>query len=179
MEKTSLGNMGVNIYCETTMHNVHHADLKTLLEVARPTSVLLIDSDLQGLPVEAIPADCRVTRLEGDILAQLRPLERFDVGVVANTLEHLDRKTAGILLARLRDLHTRRFVALAPIGQHWEGHISHWETTDFLGYGMTLMTRYQVDGKPLHLYHYAIQSYKTTPDWFNSQYWAHPERWKP
>jgi hypothetical protein len=161
------------------MHDIHHADLKTLLEVARPASVLLIDPHPQGLPADAMPPACQVTRLEGDRLSLLQQLGCFDLGVVANTLEYLDRKTAGILLARLRDLHTRRFVALAPLGRLWEGHASYWETTDFLGYGMTLMSGYQVDGKPLHLYHYAIQSYKTTPEWFNSKYWAHPERWKP
>jgi hypothetical protein len=161
------------------MHTAHHADVKTLLEVARPASVLLLDPNPQGLPAEALSSDYQVTRLEGDSLAQLPKLERFDLGVVANTLEYLDRKTAGILVARLRDIHTRRFVALVPIGRVWEGLASYWETTDFLGYGMTLMARYQVNGKPLHLYHYAIESYKTTPEWFNSKYWAHPERWQP
>ncbi|MFO1429649.1 MAG: DUF6231 family protein [Candidatus Competibacteraceae bacterium] len=209
------------------MHTAHHADLKTLMEVARPASVLLLDPNPEGLPAEALPPACQVIRLEGNHLAghvfqqeappgmklgalsgygapatslpvpcaagsapnptygesftvtQLPEPGRFDLGVVANTLEYLDRKTAGILVARLRDIHTRRFVVLAPIGQVWEGQASYWETTDFLGYGMTLLARYQVDGKPLHLYHYAIESYKTTPEWFNSKYWAHPERWKP
>lgn len=163
----------------TPMHTAHHADLKTLMEVARPASVLLLDPNPEGLPAEALPPACQVIRLEGNSPAQLLELGRFDLGVVANTLEYLDRKTAGILVARLRDIHTRRFVVLAPIGQGWEGQASYWETTDFLGYGMTLLARYQVDGKPLHLYHYAIESYKTTPEWFNSKYWAHPERWKP
>jgi len=161
------------------MHAAHHADLKILLEVARPASILLLDPNPAGLPAEALSPACQVTRLEGDIPAQLPELGRFDLGVVANTLEYMHRKTAGILVARLRDIHTRRFVVLAPIGRVWEGQESYWETTDFLGYGMTLMAHYQVDGKPLHLYHYAIESYKTTPEWFNSKYWAHPERWKP
>ncbi len=161
------------------MFKTHHKDLITLLEVARPASILLVDPNPEGLPVQAIPPNSQVTHLTGDLLKQLRTLERFDLGIVANTLEYRDRKTAGILLARLRDLHTRRFVALVPIGPGWEEHTSHWEIADFFGYGMTLMAQYQIDGKPLHLYHYAIESYKTTPEWFNSRYWAHPERWKP
>ncbi len=163
----------------TIMHTAHHADLQTLLEVARPTSILVIDPDPHGLPAQHLSSGCRMTRLEGDLLEQLPTIGRFDLGVVAHTLEHLDRKTAGILLAGLRDIHTRRFVVLAPIGKTWEGLQSYWETVDFLGYGMTLMARYRVDGKPLHLYHYAIQSYKVTPEWFNSKHWAHPERWQP
>lgn len=158
------------------MYTMHHPDLHTLLEVTRPGSLLLIDPSLDDLT--AMPSHTQITRLCSDRVEQLRSLGRFDLGVVANTLEHLDRATAVRILAMLRDLHTRRFVALAPLGGAWENHRSHWQTVDLLGYGMTLMARYQVEGKPVHLYHYAIESYKTSPEWFNSKHWAHPERWK-
>jgi hypothetical protein len=163
------------------MHEVHHPDLKILLETTQPASLLLIDPNPAGLPAEILATcqNCQVTRLSGDILVQLQSLGRFDLGIVANTLEHLDHKTAGRVLARLRDLHTCRFVALVPIGTTWQDQCSHWEISDLLGYGMTLMARYWIEGKPLHLYHYAIATYKATPDWFNSKHWAHPERWKP
>jgi hypothetical protein len=163
------------------MHSVFLPDLKILLETTRPTSLLLIDPDPGALPAEALVLcpNCQITTLQDDVLTRLQKLGCFDLAIVANTVEHLDLKTAGILLARLRDLQTRRFVVLVPIGIGWEQHRSHWENTDLLSYGMTLMKRYRVDGKPLHLYHYAIASYKFTPDWFNSKHWAHPERWKP
>jgi hypothetical protein len=166
------------------MHSAHYPDLKLLLETLRPASLLLIDPNPDSLPSGYLAAypDCQVTHIthiKDDILSQLQSLERVDLGVVANTLEYLDRKTAGRVFARLRDINTRRFVVLVPIGNAWEGHCSHWETTDLLGYGMTLMARYRVDDKPLHLYHYAIETYKTTPDWLNSKHWAHPEHWKP
>ena len=109
----------------------------------------------------------------------MKDLGRYDLGIVANTLEHQDRKTAGQMLARLRDLHTRRFVVLIPIGEDWDGHVSYWRPSDLLGYGMNLMARYQVEGKSLHLYHYSIKTYKTTPQWFNAHHWAHPENWRP
>lgn len=161
------------------MHTAHHSDLKTLLEVARPSSLLLIDPNPDALPPEGLPEGCRVTRIAGEVLEQLRTLERCDLGVVANTLEYLDHRTAGQILARLRDVNTRRFVALVPIGDAWEDQKSHWQPSDLLGYGMTIMARYKVDGKPLHLYHYSIASYKSTPEWFNAQHWAHPENWRP
>lgn len=161
------------------MHNVHHGELQILLEVTRPASILLLDPNPDGLPAAALPPGCRVQRLEGDVLPQLQAAERFDLGVVANTLEHLEHKTAGMVLARLRDLQTRRFVVLVPVGDAWIGHKSHWQIGDMLGYGMSILARYQVDGKALNLFHYAIETYKTTPAWFNSQHWAHPERWKP
>jgi hypothetical protein len=147
--------------------------------VARPVSLLLIDPDPTLLTQANSSRQRQLVYSDGDIVEQLRSLERFDLGIVANTLEHLDHKTAGRVLALLRDLHTSRFVALLPMGNAWENQQSYWEMTDLLGYGMTLMARYQLAGKPLHLYHYAIESYKTRPDWFNSQHWAHPERWKP
>jgi hypothetical protein len=43
---------------------------------------------------------------------------------------------------------------------------------------MSVMARYQVESKPLYLYQYAIETYKTTPDWLNSKFWANPERWR-
>ena len=30
-----------------------------------------------------------------------------------------------------------------------------------------------------HVYHYDLDVYKTVPDWLNTRYWAHPERWEP
>ncbi len=29
------------------------------------------------------------------------------------------------------------------------------------------------------VYYYDIDTYKTVPDWLNSRFWAHPERWEP
>lgn len=161
------------------MHTVHHRDLQALLEVAHPTSLLLIDPDPTLLTQVNTSKQRQLVYSDGDIVQQLGSLERFDLGIVANTLEQLDKKTAGRVLAMLRDLYTSRFVALLPIGNNWENQQSHWEMADLLSYGMTLMAHYRVAGKTLHLYHYAIESYKTRPDWFNSQHWAHPERWKP
>lgn len=171
--------MGINGI--TVMHTVHHQDLKVLLETLQPASILLIDPNRHGIPADYLAAhpECQVTGLKDELIAQLKELKRFDLGVVANTLEYLDHKTAGMVLARLRDIHTRRFVALVPIGEAWEDQRSYWRTADLLGYGMTIMTRYQVNDKPLYLFHYAIETYKSTPDWFNAKQWAHPELWRP
>lgn len=159
------------------MFTTHRADLTILLDVVRPASLLLIDP--AAIEPPPVGADCRVTHLRAVDPVQLAALDRHDLGVVANTLERLDRKTGGLLLGRLRDLLTRRFVVLVPLGAGWEGLESRWEMADLLGYGMSLMVRYQENGWPLGLFHYAIESYKTTPEWFNSRHWAHPERWKP
>lgn len=163
------------------MHTVHFGELQTLLETVRPASILLLDPNPDGLPASyrAAQPDCRVEHLTGDVLAQLDGLGQFDLGIVANTLEHLERKAAGQVLARLRDVHTRRFVALVPIGADWPAQTSIWQPADLLGYGLSVMARYRSEGKSLYLCHYTIDTYKATPEWFNSHHWAHPERWKP
>lgn len=160
-------------------HRVHHKDLATLLEVARPRSLLLIDPEHDPLPPTTLPADCQRTHLTDNILATLDEHARFDLAVVANTLEYLDRRTAGILLARLRDVQAHRLIVLVPLGHRWEALRSYWRTADLLSYGMTILSCYQVEGKPLQLFHYTIESYKTTPEWFNSRHWANPEHWRP
>ncbi|MDA8127669.1 MAG: DUF6231 family protein [Betaproteobacteria bacterium] len=31
----------------------------------------------------------------------------------------------------------------------------------------------------VRIYEYDLTTYKTVPDWLNSRFWAHPERWEP
>lgn len=163
------------------MHTAHHDDLGHLLEITRPNSILLIDPNPGALPpalLNHLP-ECQVTHLPVEHLSELQHLQRHDLGILANTLEQLDRNMAGMLLARMRDCNSRRFVALVPMGDRWHNQISYWDLGDLLGYGLSVMARYQVDGKPLYLCQYAIETYKTTPDWLNSKFWANPERWSP
>ena len=163
------------------MHTIHHADLTVLLETLQPASLLLVDPNPDALPPKWLGGHpgCQVKRLQRDILTQLEGLGRFDLGIVANTLEYMDTREAGMVLARLRDLNTRRFVALVPVGEDWPEHPTHWQTSDLLGYGMTMLARYREADKPLTLFHYNIHTYKTTPEWFNARNWANPENWQP
>ncbi|QKT04797.1 hypothetical protein HUS23_13740 [Ectothiorhodospiraceae bacterium 2226] len=161
------------------MFTEHHPTLARLLDDIRPKTILVVDPHAEPLPSAAGTEGARITHVRADPMSAVEGLERFDFGVVANTLERLDAKAAGALLAGLRDLHSGRFVALAPIGAGWQGMASVWEENDLLAFGMTLMARYQVAQGPLALYHFNLADYKTTPDWLNSRYWAHPERWEP
>lgn len=163
------------------MYTIHHADLSVLLETLQPSSLLLVDPNPDALPEQWLASshDCHVKRLQNDILSQLETLGRYDLGIVANTLEHMDRREAGMVLARLRDINTRRFVALVPLGKDWEGHATNWETSELLGYGMVMLGRYEENGRPLTLFHYNIRTYKTTPEWFSARNWANPENWQP
>lgn len=101
----------------------------------------------------------------------------FDLVFVRGVLEHLPKGEAVTLLGRLRDRHTRRLYALVPMGADWPGHASVWEQNDLIALGMERAGVCGESGQPLHLYKFDIHTYKTTPDWFNSKYWAHPELW--
>lgn len=156
------------------------ADLNTLLDKHKPGSMLAV-----GTPAAECLADY-AARHEGTTLDQLSGSEvlpalkgrgRYAFCLVADTLEHMDKETAGQLIARLRDLHAERLYVVVPMGDAWPGHASHWELSDLIGYGMMLAASYDQDGKRLQLFEFDIHTYKDTPDWLNAKYWAHPERW--
>lgn len=95
--------------------------------------------------------------------------DAYDLAVVAQTLEYLPRRDAGMLLSRLRDLHSKRFLALVRLGGD-----AGWSNTDLIAYGMKRCGGFEDD---YALYRFNIFDYKDTPDWLNAKYWAHPERW--
>jgi Family of unknown function (DUF6231) len=154
--------------------------LRRLTEGFRPASILALGPDGEevfGAYCASHP-ECRLALLAREqVLDGLAAMGRFDLGFVSGVLEHLDREAAGTVLARLRDVHTQRFFALLPMGGGWPQQRSRWEPGDLLGYGMRLVGRYVREDKPVHLYGFDLHDYKTTPDWLNSRYWAHPELW--
>jgi hypothetical protein len=127
--------------------------------------------------------DCHMIQINLDgteahkALELLNTHDIFEFGVVANSIEYLDKASASHLLARLRDIYTKKLLVVVPIGNQWKGHTSHWEETDMLALGFTLKARITVDEKPVHVYAFDITFYKTTPDWLNNKYWANPELW--
>ena len=100
---------------------------------------------------------------------------RFDLGVVCGVIEHMELREAGVLIARLRDLLCQRLLLVVPIGEQWEHHRSQWQQPDLLAYGFTLLSSKQRDGRRVEVYGFDLATYKTTPDWLNAKYWAHPE----
>lgn len=93
---------------------------------------------------------------------------RFDLAILTDALESLDRGEASGLLARLRDLYAGCVVLL----------VSHtdcdWSGTDLTALGFTRL--HEIPGRGT-LYGFDIATYKTTPDWLNPDYWANPELW--
>ncbi len=159
---------------------VYAEDLTKLLEQHRPRSILLLDPggiDLCTPYLKAHP-DCRLEHVATyPVMRELPAGERFDICIVANTLERMDKTRAGQLIARLRDLLTQRLFIVVRAGEGWPDLESNWEMADFIGFGMHLVADYEHEGRLLQMYKFDIGDYKLTPDWLNARYWAHPERW--
>ena len=156
----------------------YQADLTKLIEETTPTSVLMIGPEGAAIVAAYLRAhpECTFTHLNGgDIFTLLEPMGTYDFVFISGTLEFLPKTSAEAVLSRVRDLHARRFALVVPIGAEWEHQASQWEQTELLALGMTCTGQYLRDGKPLHLYAFDIETYKTTPDWLNSKDWAHPE----
>lgn len=104
---------------------------------------------------------------------------RYDAAILIGCIEHMDKRAALALIARLRDAQAVNLLLAAPIGPGWMGHTSHWAEQDFLALGMQVYQRLDCDAGAMMLYRYNIHDYKQVPDWLNSKYWSHPERWEP
>jgi hypothetical protein len=154
--------------------------LEKYLRERRPESILSIGVDDPGLFDRYLAAhpEAIVHRLDaGALLGDTRDLPRFDLALVANTLERLDARQAGILISRLRDLHARRLLVLVPIGEGWPGSRSRWEPGDLLGFGMRRLAVYRTPQGPVHFYRFDLSDYKLTPEWLSPKDWANPEMW--
>lgn len=109
-----------------------------------------------------------------DTSERLIGLGRYDLVIVSRTIESMPRSDAIHLIARLRDIHSRRLVLFVPIGDDWPDSVSHWYKRDLLALGMVQMAEHKQGNNPIHIYGYDILTYKTRPDWLNSRFWANP-----
>ncbi|MFQ5994948.1 MAG: DUF6231 family protein [Acidiferrobacterales bacterium] len=162
------------------MQAPYAADISKLVNSLKPRSILVIDPKVEGLfaAYSNEYPECRIDYLAAkDITTEPRELGRYDLGFVANVLEHMDKGDAGQLIARLRDVHTKCLFVVLPMGPKHEGLTSTWEMADLIGYGMRLATTYERGDKRLQMYGFDIADYKDTPDWLSARYWANPERW--
>ncbi|NIT63104.1 MAG: hypothetical protein GWO39_04710, partial [Gammaproteobacteria bacterium] len=147
-----------------------------LIDEFQPASLLAIGEtasalgrrDQAGHSVElfdAIGAD--------EILGRVDTVAVYDLIVVADVLERLEKEQAQVLVSRLRDLHCKRLIVLVPAKLLGKGR--GWDRNEFLGLGMEEVFTCEREGQELCAFKYDINTYKTTPDWLNAKYWAHPE----
>lgn len=155
-------------------------DIIDLARALRPEGLLAVMPENEPLRERladyGCQAECRVVT-PSSLLDPDAELPRSELAIVAGTLEHMSKREAGNVVARLRDLYAKVLYAAVPIGNDWPGMTSRWRNEDLVALGLRQWRQYAVEGKSLVLYHYDIYDYKHTPDWLNSKYWANPERW--
>lgn len=153
----------------------HH--LAAILEGHRPASLLTLSLN----PIPLVQQWCTeqgvpLTTLETlDPFAELARLGRFDLVIVADQLEYMDRHLGAELLGLLRNLHTDSLAVLyqpqlAPLALRWHRN-------DFLGMGLRRDAEFSEDGRSMTLYTYELDTYNFRRSWNNPQYWANPENW--
>lgn len=164
-------------------------DLEQLLDACAPGSLLTVgniykkvndsknESYLLGEQYQeqrqSIHKPCEISRLHENInISHALFQQRYDLAIVAGTLESVDTQTAQHILGRLRDLCVPRLALLVDLNH------CNWSTADLLGFGLVRVQHYDINQtKPVVLYHYNIDTYKKTPDWFNAKNWANPKLW--
>ncbi|OLU23145.1 hypothetical protein BVH03_23255 [Pseudomonas sp. PA15(2017)] len=102
--------------------------------------------------------------LDGDLAAQ-----RFDLAVVVDCLEHLQRKDGLQLLGGIRNLNASRMAVLVDLPA------CGWKDTDFFALALQVSERFARDEQVLSLFTYDLLEYKQAPDWLNAKFWANPE----
>lgn len=140
----------------------------------RPRSILTVGSGAPELirPYVAAQGECCVTSVEaGDLVVSAERLARHDLAVTAGALEALEAVQAGIVVARLRDLLAPVTLVLLDTSRGRLGH------NDMVGYGFERLAQDPPPSPRRALYLFAIDRYKTTPDWLNPRHWANPENW--
>ena len=158
----------------------YFADVAVALHEALPQTLLAIGPQATEVYADYVVdnPECAVTHLKtGNWIEQVAAVGRIDFVFISEVLEYLPRREAGVLLASLRDVHAAQLYALVPIGKAWLNHQSFWEYNDLIGFGMERVNIYAKNGLPLALLKFDLRTYKATPEWFNSKYWARPELW--
>jgi hypothetical protein len=157
-------------------------DLLERLESYKPASVLAI-GPRAGALIEGYHGahpDCLISRLDPRgtlaadlLLAELAAQGRFDFVILRGVLERVDADTGAHLLARLRDVHARRFCLVldAGVDEH------PWQSSALIAMGLAHWSTETVNAATLELYGFDLGTYKTTPDWLNARHWAHPQHW--
>jgi len=162
-------------------------DLEQLLDACAPDSLLVVGMAYGSEKAEtgyqlahqyeqqrlSIHKPCEISRLEKEIeINHSLFQQRYDLAIVSGTLESVNTQTGQHILGRLRDLCVPRLAVLVDLNQ------CDWSTADLLAFGLVRINHYDI-GKtqPVALYHYNIETYKRTPDWFNAKSWANPHLW--
>ncbi|SDL15731.1 hypothetical protein SAMN05216189_10766 [Pseudomonas delhiensis] len=145
--------------------------LAALLDRYAPQRLLLVGA--QGIPaVEAFRQahpGCQVHGAAAGALPAELAAQRYDLALLADCLEHLERRAALQLVGGIRNLNSSRVAVLVDLAEAGVAEI------DFYALGMQASERFQRDDQTLTLFTYDLREYKQVPDWLNAKFWANPE----
>jgi hypothetical protein len=112
---------------------------------------------------------CQLAHAQPGTLPDELAAQRFDLALVVDCLEHIDKRAGLQLLGGIRNLNASRIAVLADL------NACDWQETDFFALALQASERFERDGQTLHLFTYDLLDYKQVPDWLNAKFWANPE----
>jgi hypothetical protein len=164
------------------MGTLEPVDLAGRLEAYGPASLLAIGPRAGALiaAYRSAHPDCRMATLDADgtldgatLLDELAGYGRVDFVILRGVLERVRPDTGANLLARLRDVHAKRFCLVLNASDD-----SHpWQASALIAMGLTHWCNETVDAASLEIHGFDLGTYKATPDWLNARHWAHPQHW--
>lgn len=157
-------------------------DIETLVNVAQPRRILLlgdISADFLEDYVQQkslLNQPCSLTHIQSTEINTLWSEKMaFDVAIVINLFEHIDKTKGMQVLSRLRDVLSPQYCLALPLSPRSEEQ--HWSVIDLFSFALSKVATYQVDELKYGLFKYDISDYKKTPDWLNADNWANPQMW--
>lgn len=147
------------------------SEIERVVRQLQPRSLLAVGADAATiLEPFSHQVDCRYLGLSAPDVAALTNHDRFDVALVSTRAEATSTAPLLHLLAALRDRYAQHLFVAVKISPRMS-----LTPTNFLALGMRHVGDYPAEAATHALYAYNIADYKSTPDWLNSQHWAHPE----
>ncbi len=153
-------------------------DIDTLLNVSQAEQVLWLSaSDASAIEnyraqKAVLGHSVNVHELKPSEFEELFSLQqRFDIAIVYDYVEHLEKKDAIRALARLRDFLCPQYCLALTLDE------KNWQLSDLLSLGLSRVSSYARADHEIALFKYSISNYKQTPDWLNADNWANPKMW--
>lgn len=158
-------------------------DVRALVAALQPARCLAVGDEAAGILAHGNAPGCHLRAVpDGAALATLPMTEHFDFALVAGVLEHMAHRDGEVMLQKLRDLYTARFLLAIPVaaegvaGDRAEP-AGDWSRNELLAFGLVQIGIYDEAGGHIGLFSFDIDRYKHTPDWLNARNWANPELW--
>ncbi|MFP4131616.1 DUF6231 family protein [Thiohalospira sp.] len=138
-----------------------------LAAAGHPRSVLTISPEKHPLlaALRAAQPEAQWIHLPPGTRAEDLPERRFDLALLLHALEPLEAGQGEQLIARVRDLLAPRLILAMAAGACPANSLR----------GLGLVHAGDSDDGAVALWTWDIATYKLTPDWLNSRFWAHPE----